>query len=262
MIDAAGSPMINWTLALPEIVLSVCGLVILLFGVMQKKGTSALGCTVLTLVAFLVTAVLVILAPAGTGYRATFVNDGFARFMKILSLAGAAFALLMSLDYNVRQKVDRFEFPVLVLFSTVGTLVMASSGNLMTLYVGLELQSLAIYILCAFARDELTSAEAGLKYFVLGSLASGPAALRRVPGLRLCRHHGIWRPAHRADRWRRRARWPRDRHRVRVRGPCLQAVGRALPHVDSRRLPGSPHLRDRVSSPARPRSPRSRCCSG
>ncbi len=168
-----GSSMTNWTLALPEIVLSVCGLLILVFGVLQKKDSPAFACTMLTLVAFLVTAVLVLTAPAGTGYRATFVNDGFARFMKILSLLGAAFALLMSLDYNVRQKVDRFEFPVLVLFSTVGTLVMASSGNLMTLYVGLELQSLAIYILCAFARDELTSAEAGLKYFVLGSLASG-----------------------------------------------------------------------------------------
>ena len=170
---SVASPMIDWTLALPEIVLSVCGLVILLFGVLQKKDSPAFACTVLTLAAFLVTAVLVVGAPSGTGYRATFVNDGFARFMKILSLAGAAFALLMSLDYNVRQKVDRFEFPLLVLFSTVGTLVMASSGNLMTLYVGLELQSLAIYILCAFARDELTSAEAGLKYFVLGSLASG-----------------------------------------------------------------------------------------
>jgi NADH-quinone oxidoreductase subunit N len=165
--------MINWTLALPEIVLSVCGLAILVFGVLQKKESPGFACTVLTLIAFLVTAILVLQAPAGAGYRGTFVNDGFARFMKILSLAGAALSAVLSLDYNVRQKVDRFEFPVLLLFSTVGTLLMASSENLMTLYVGLELQSLAIYILCAFARDELNSAEAGLKYFVLGSLASG-----------------------------------------------------------------------------------------
>lgn len=165
--------MINWTLALPEIVLSVCGLAILVFGVVQKRAEPSFSCTVLTLAAFLIAAVLVIEAPTGAGYRGTFVNDGFARFMKILSLAGAALSVLLSLDYNVRQKVDRFEFPVLVLFATVGTMLMASSENLMTLYVGLELQSLAIYILCAFARDELTSAEAGLKYFVLGSLASG-----------------------------------------------------------------------------------------
>ncbi|NPD67915.1 NADH-quinone oxidoreductase subunit NuoN [Lichenicola cladoniae] len=163
----------NWTLALPEIFLSVCGLAILVYGVLQKKMEPSFSCTVLALAAFVVTAVLVLQAPQGAGYRGTFVNDGFARFMKILSLAGGAFSAVLSLDYNVRQKVDRFEFPVLLLFATVGTMMMASSENLMTLYVGLELQSLAIYILCAFARDELTSAEAGLKYFVLGSLASG-----------------------------------------------------------------------------------------
>ena len=165
--------MIHWTLALPEIVLSVCGLAILLFGVVQKRGNPTRACTVLTLVAYLVAAVLVLLAPDGTGYRGTFVGDGFARYMKILSLAGAGLCAVLSLDYNGRQKIDRFEFPLLLLFATVGTMLMASSENLMTLFVGLELQSLAIYILCAFARDELTSAEAGLKYFVLGSLASG-----------------------------------------------------------------------------------------
>ena len=164
---------VNWMLALPEIVLSVFGLAILIFGVVQKKREPSFSCTILAILAFVITAVRVILVPDGCGYRGTFGNDGFARFMKILSLAGAALSAILSLDYNVRQKVDRFEFPVLLLFATVGTLLMASSENLMTLYVGLELQSLAIYILCAFARDELTSSEAGLKYFVLGSLASG-----------------------------------------------------------------------------------------
>ncbi|WP_419731270.1 NADH-quinone oxidoreductase subunit NuoN [Lichenicola sp.] len=163
----------NWTLAVPEIFLSVCGLAILVFGVLQKRREPSFSCTVLAIAAFVVTAFLVIQAPEGAGYKGTFVNDGFARFMKILGLVGAAFSAILALDYNGRQKIDRFEFPVLLLFSTVGTMMMASSENLMTLYVGLELQSLAIYILCAFARDELTSAEAGLKYFVLGSLASG-----------------------------------------------------------------------------------------
>jgi len=163
----------NWTLALPEIVLSVCGLLILTFGVLQKRREPSLSCTILVLLSFLAAAVLVVLAPVGRGYDGIFVNDGFAQFMKLLSLAGGALAALLSLDYNKRVGADRFEFPVLLLFSTVGTMIMASSENLMTLYVGLELQSLAIYILCAFARDELTSAEAGLKYFVLGSLASG-----------------------------------------------------------------------------------------
>jgi len=82
-------------------------------------------------------------------------------------------ALIVALDYNRSEGLNRFEFPVLVLLSTVGMMVMASASNLMTLYLGLELMSLATYVLAAFARDELRSAEAGLKYFVLGALASG-----------------------------------------------------------------------------------------
>ncbi len=162
----------NWTLALPEIVLSVSGLAILVLGVLQRRDATQL-CSLLTLGAFVVTAFLVLAAPDGIGYNSVFVGDNFARYMKILSLIGAALSLILSMDYNRREGIGRFEFPVLLLFSTVGTMVMASSENLMTLYIGLELQSLAIYILCAFDRDRLGSAEAGLKYFVLGSLASG-----------------------------------------------------------------------------------------
>ena len=163
----------NWTLALPEIMLSVSGLAILLFGVLRRQGNPAVPCTLLAILAMLVAGGLVLAAPDGVGYHGVFVGDGFARFMKLLSLAGAILSLMLALDYNRREGISRFEFPVLMLFSTVGTMVMASSENLMTLYVGLELQSLAIYILCAFDRDRLGSAEAGLKYFVLGSLASG-----------------------------------------------------------------------------------------
>ena len=163
----------NWTLAVPEIVLSVTGLVILLFGVMRSTGNPFVPSSVLTIGAMLVTAVLVVFSPSGVGYHGIFVGDDFARFIKLLSLAGAILSLVLSLDYNRREEIARFEFPVLVLFATVGTMLMASSESLMTLYIGLELQSLAIYILCAFDRDRLGSAESGLKYFVLGSLASG-----------------------------------------------------------------------------------------
>ena len=93
--------------------------------------------------------------------------------MKILILAGAALALILSLDYNRQHRIARFEYPVLMVLSVVGMMVMVSAANLMTLYLGLELQSLALYVLAAFARDELRSSEAGLKYFVLGALASG-----------------------------------------------------------------------------------------
>ena len=94
-------------------------------------------------------------------------------FIKALILAGAALTLILSLDYNEHQGIARFEYPVLMLFAVVGMMGMASATNLMMLYLSLELQSLALYVLAAFARDELRSAEAELKYFVLGALASG-----------------------------------------------------------------------------------------
>jgi NADH-quinone oxidoreductase subunit N len=163
----------NWTLALPEIVLALCGLAILVFGVVQKKGQPFLSCSMLTIGAFVLTGFLVVASPDGVGYDHIFVNDDFARFMKILALASGALATMLTVGFAREMKVERFEFPVLLLFSTLGAMMMASSENLMTLFIGLELSSLAIYILCAFSRDEVRGAEAGLKYFVLGSLASG-----------------------------------------------------------------------------------------
>jgi NADH-quinone oxidoreductase subunit N len=162
----------NWTLALPEIVLSVSGLCILLGGVLQKRDSSLL-CTMLTLGAFLLAAVLVAQVPHGVAYNGLFVADSYAAFAKILILCGGAYSAVLALDYNEKQGINRFEFPVLMLFASVGMMMMASASNLMTLYLGLELQSLPIYVLAAFARDDVRSSEAGLKYFVLSALASG-----------------------------------------------------------------------------------------
>ncbi len=162
----------NWTLALPEIVLACSAMAILIFGVLRKADTTFV-CTMLSLAALVFTAMLVMSAPEGGAYRGLFVVDGFARFMKLLILAGAGLSAVLALDYNEREGIGRFEFPVLILLCTVGMMIMCSTSSLMTLYLGLELQSLSIYVLCAFARDELRSAEAGLKYFVLGALASG-----------------------------------------------------------------------------------------
>ena len=163
----------NWFLALPEIVLACCGMVILIAGVLQKRSNPFQLSSMLTVGAFLLAAMLVIAGPLGLGYKGQYSADSFSSFVKLLVLAASALAVVGSLDYNEHQNLRRFEFPVLVLFATVGMMVMASASNLMTLYVGLELQSLSIYVLAAFARDELRSTEAGLKYFVLGSLASG-----------------------------------------------------------------------------------------
>jgi NADH-quinone oxidoreductase subunit N len=162
----------NWTIALPEIVLSVVAMAILMFGVLRRDDTFFLS-SMFALGGFLLAALLVLTSSRGIGYHGQFVADAFSSFVKILILAGATLALILSLDYNRKNHIARFEYPVLMLLAVTGMMVMASASNLMTLYLGLELQSLALYVLAAFARDDVRSSEAGLKYFVLGALASG-----------------------------------------------------------------------------------------
>jgi NADH-quinone oxidoreductase subunit N len=162
----------NWTIAIPEIVLACVGMAILVFGVLRKQDSTVL-CTMFTIGAFLITGLLILTRAGGIGFHGQFTADPFSAFNQILILCGAALSLVLALDWNSRQGIARFEFPVVMLFSTVGMLIMAGASNLMTLYVGLELQSLGLYVLASFARDELRSSEAGLKYFVLSGLASG-----------------------------------------------------------------------------------------
>ncbi len=106
-------------------------------------------------------------------FKGAFVVDGFSRFVKILILGGSAATLLLSFDYLRRAKLLTYEFPVLVLLATTGMMMMVSANDLIALYLGLELQSLALYVLAAIRRDDVRSSEAGLKYFVLGALSSG-----------------------------------------------------------------------------------------
>lgn len=162
----------NWTIAIPEIVLACVGMATLVFGVLRKQDSTLL-CTMFTIGGFLIAGLLVLTRVGGFGFHGQFVADPFSAFNQILILCGAALSLMLSLDWNRSQGIGRFEFPVLMLFSTVGMMIMAGASNLMTLYLGLELQSLALYVLASFARDELRSSEAGLKYFVLSGLASG-----------------------------------------------------------------------------------------
>jgi NADH-quinone oxidoreductase subunit N len=162
----------NWAIALPEIVLSCCAMAILIFGVARKPEPTFL-CTMLAVGALVLAGALVLSAEPGGGYRGLFVVDSFANFMKLLILAGAALSVVLAIDFNRHEGISRFEFPVLVLLSTVGMMIMCSAASLMSLYLGLELQSLSLYVLCAFNRDNTRSAEAGLKFFILGALASG-----------------------------------------------------------------------------------------
>ena len=162
----------NWIIAIPEIFLACCGMAILVYGVLRKQDATQI-CSMLTLGAFLITAMLVVTGTGGAGFLGQFVADGFSSFAKLLILLGGVLALILSLEFNRNHHLARFEYPVLMLLSVVGMMIMVSASNMMTLYLGLELQSLALYVLAAFARDDLRSSEAGLKYFVLGALASG-----------------------------------------------------------------------------------------
>ena len=147
---------------------------LLMYGVFRgDKSTGS--CSWLAVLALIVTGVIMSLLPedAEAAFRGQFVVDQFARFMKWLVLLGSALAVVMSMNYNAREEIERFEFPVLILFASLGMLLMVSANDLISLYVGLELQSLALYVIAAFRRDSTKSSEAGLKYFVLGALSSG-----------------------------------------------------------------------------------------
>lgn len=128
-----------------------------------------------TVAAFLVVAAMVGLGNHvdGAAFHGMFIDDGFSRFAKVVTLVAAAGVLAMSADYMQRRNMLRFEFPIIVALAVLGMMFMVSAGDLLTLYMGLELQSLALYVVAAMRRDSVRSSEAGLKYFVLGSLSSG-----------------------------------------------------------------------------------------
>eukprot|EP01035_Chromulina_nebulosa_P009976 gene9976-13447_t len=161
------------TLSMPELILAVGAMALLMFGVFVGE-KSARPVTWLAILLLLVAAIWIYAYPIdGVAYSGAFLSDGFSRFMKILVLIGSASALLMSSSLQKVEKIDKFEFPVLVVLATVGMLLMVSAHDMISLYMSLELQSLALYVVAAMNRDSARSTEAGLKYFVLGALSSG-----------------------------------------------------------------------------------------
>jgi NADH-quinone oxidoreductase subunit N len=160
--------------ALPEIILAVGVLMLILFGAFRGERSAALvtiGSLVLLFVAFV--AVLLLPTSRTVTMGGSFIVDGFAKYMKLLVLLGSAATIALSTDYLRREGIDRFEYPILILLSTIGSMMMVSANDLIGLYLGVELQSLASYVIASFHRDNLRSTEAGLKYFVLGALSSG-----------------------------------------------------------------------------------------
>ena len=160
---------------LPEIILAIYAMGALLAAVYTVKDGAASLLVWTTSGLFLAVAVWIGLNGAGTNiaFNGMFIDDGFARFAKIVILVSAAAVLLMSEGYMTRKGLLRFEYPLLIALATVGMMMMVSAGDLMALYMGLELQSLALYVVASLRRDSLKSTEAGLKYFVLGALSSG-----------------------------------------------------------------------------------------
>ena len=160
-------------LIIPELVLAVGAMALLMFGVFAGDRpapiVNAAAIAVLLVAAFLVVAT----EGAGATLAGAFVVDGFARFMKVAALIGSAVAIAMAWRFSRCEGFERFEFPVLILLGTLGMLVMISANDLISVYLGLELQSLSAYVVASIHRDNLRSTEAGLKYFVLGALSSG-----------------------------------------------------------------------------------------
>ncbi|MEZ5669183.1 MAG: NADH-quinone oxidoreductase subunit NuoN [Alphaproteobacteria bacterium] len=160
--------------ALPEVFLACIAMVLLVYGAYRgARGTgevAAIGCAALVLVGILV---LTGDAAPAAAFSGMFQVDAFAVFVKILILIGAIAGIVISAGYLKIEGIARFEYTILILFATLGMMMMVSAGDLISLYIGLEVQSLSLYVLAAFHRDTLRSSEAGLKYFVLGALSSG-----------------------------------------------------------------------------------------
>ena len=159
--------------AYPELLLAVGIVVLLLAGVLFSKDRST-AISFLSIVLLVAVTAVAIWQPAeGILFNGGFISDGFSRYMKFLVLGGSAFALVLSTSTAKPMGLDKFEYSVLVLLATLGMMVMVSANDLMSLYVGLELQSLALYVVAALKREDSKATEAGLKYFVLGALSSG-----------------------------------------------------------------------------------------
>ena len=159
---------------LPELFLAVTASLLLGFGLSKTKDRSSL-------VRYIAIGVLVIFAflgfilarPAGTSFSGLLLNNDFSDLLKCIMALSAAAALLLTQHYFQSEKLDRYEFSVLTLYAVLGMSIMVSANNLLSMYIGIEMQSLALYIMAAFNRDSLRASEAGLKYFVLGALSSG-----------------------------------------------------------------------------------------
>ncbi len=166
--------------ALPELFLALIIMALMMLGVFHKTGgkedvKASRLISLLSVISLLLAILLVSTLSGGrmTTFANMFVSDTFAVYCKVLVLTGSALAIVLSFRFQERHDMARFEYAILIVFATLGMMMMISANDLISLYVGLELQSLSLYVIAAFQRDDTRSTEAGLKYFVLGAVASG-----------------------------------------------------------------------------------------
>nr|WP_303683691.1 NADH-quinone oxidoreductase subunit NuoN [Brevundimonas naejangsanensis] len=159
-------------LSAPELTLAVGGLVLLMVGAFSGEKSTRLvsGLSVLLLLA---ATALAVVGPLGSAFNGAYVADPLAVYGKALIFLSAAVAVVLGDSWMHRNNIAKFEYPILIVLASVGMGMMASSGDLISLYIGIEMHSLALYVLAAYRRDDLKASEAGLKYFVLGALSSG-----------------------------------------------------------------------------------------
>src|ERR1700753_1739542 len=171
MFEASGYQLLP---VMPEIVLALGAMALLMLGAYRGQGTTAL-VTGLAVCLLVVVGGLELTLPSGklVPFGGSFIVDDFARFLKIVALIGSVAPLILSREFLSDPSSRIFEYAILVLLSTLGMMVLISAGDLIMLYLGLELMSLALYVVAASNRDNAKSTEAGLKYFVLGALSSG-----------------------------------------------------------------------------------------
>ena len=167
--------MTNLELVFPEIFLSLSIMFLLILGVFKKDSSKLILNT--SLITLLITAVITFNETLSIQetllFNSSVIIDYLSSLMKIITLLAAFLVLLISTNYLEIFRIFKIEYPILILSSVLGMMVMISSNDLIVFYMGLELQSLALYVLASFNRDQLKSSEAGLKYFILGSFASG-----------------------------------------------------------------------------------------
>ncbi|MAL41150.1 NADH-quinone oxidoreductase subunit NuoN [Thalassospira povalilytica] len=165
--------MLNLGAALPEMFMAVSALALLMLGVFAGKDKAFRTVSWLAVAVQVVAIILVMTGEGGTAFFGQFSADAFAKFCKVMILIGSATGIIMAMNFAERENMARFEFPILITLATLGMMAMVSATDMLSLYLGLELQSLALYVVAAIRRDTVRSTESGLKYFILGSIASG-----------------------------------------------------------------------------------------